>query len=194
MAQRAVRTITPPASEPVTLAQAKLHVRQDLADDDTLIATLITTARETVEAESWHALMTQTLELVLDAWPSRRAIELPRPPLQSVQSITLTDDSGQAIVWSPSSYHVDSDSIPGRIVLAAGASWPSVTLAPVGGIRIRYVAGWASAGLVPTSLTQAMLLLIGHWYENREATGRSTNEIARGVKALLWRYRMAVMP
>lgn len=190
--QRAHKVITPPASEPVTLAEAKLHVRQDLDTDDALITGLIAVARETVEGSSWYALLTQTWELVLDRWPYGIAIELPRPPLQSVTSVKYTDSSGTETTWDPANYIADTDSVPGRVVLAYNVSWPLTALRPAGAIRIRYVAGWTSAANVPQTLKQAMLLLIGHWYENREETGKATDAIARGVTDLLKPFRDAV--
>ncbi|MEO8501892.1 MAG: head-tail connector protein [Vicinamibacteria bacterium] len=199
MRQRALKLVLGPSTEPITLVEAKLHVRQDLADDDTLISGLIVAAREEVERVSWHALITQTWEVVLDRWPgdlSGDHLELPKPPLQSVASIIYTDVPGTPTTWTaPNNYIVDTDSLPGRVVLADGATWPSAVLTPSGGIRVRFVAGWANAGLVPQLYKQAMLLLIGHWYENREATGdaNSRGSISFGVESLLRSSRMEVM-
>src|SRR5690242_18545156 len=98
-----IKVITPPTSEPITLEEAKLHLRVDGVDDDTLITMLITAAREEVERLSFHALMTQTLELILDVWPYDKSvfpgwpygkIKIPRPPLQSVTSLTYKDSTG----------------------------------------------------------------------------------------------------
>jgi len=82
---------------------------------------------------------------------------------------------------------VDSVSQPGRLVLKSGQSWPSATLRPANAIVIRFVAGWASLGELPLRIKQAMLLLIGHWYENREATitGTISREIEFAVSSLL---------
>lgn len=191
------KLITAPASEPVTLSEAKLHVRQDIDTDDTLITAQITTAREEVERISCHALLTQTWEMVLDCWPTGDEIRLPRPPLQSVTSVKVTDTAGVETTWDAANYIVDTDSVPGRIVLAYGMNWPSTNLKPVGGIRIRYVSGWTSAGVVPQSFKQAMLLLVGHWYETREGVGDTVTQkagIAFGVESLMRSYRMKAMP
>jgi len=188
--------ITAPASEPVTLSEAKLHVRQDLDADDTLITGQITTAREEVERIGCHALLTQTWEQVMDCWPACDEIRLLHPPLQSVTSVKYTDVDGVETTWDAANYIVDTDNTPGRIVLGYGKSWPSATLRPVGAIRIRYVAGWTSAGLVPQSFKQAMLLLVGQWYENREAGGDTVGEkagIHHGVASLLRSYRAKAM-
>lgn len=65
-----VKVVTAPAVEPITLTEAKLHCKVDLTTDDDLITPLIVAAREEIERRTWRALITQTLELVLSAWPS----------------------------------------------------------------------------------------------------------------------------
>lgn len=158
-----------PASEPVTTDEAKSHVRVDISDDDTLIDSLIASARDTIEKLARRALITQTWRLSLDNWPDGDAIELPRPPLQSVSSITYTESDGTVNTWDTSGYIVDTDSEPGRVVLAYGESWPSVTLYPAAAIKITFVAGYGDeAGDVPEPWKQAIKLLVAHWYENRE--------------------------
>src|SRR5262245_32806492 len=89
-----VNVITPPATEPVTRTEAKAHLRVDFTTDDTYIDDLIATARH--EAEKWarRALITQTLELRMPYWPNAYSLALPRSPVQSITSITYTDDQG----------------------------------------------------------------------------------------------------
>ncbi len=178
----ALKLITGPVVEPVSLEEAKLHLRVDIADDDYLIDGLLRTAREYVEDVSGRALCTQTWELVADAWPGDTFV-LPKPPLQSVTSIKYTSDAGVEATFSSASYHVDTDSEPGRVVLRSTASWPTVTLADINGIRVRYVCGYgATAGDVPQRYRQAIALLVGHWYENREsivASGAMPKEPSR---------------
>jgi len=184
--------ITPPAREPITLEEARNHLRVDLDDDDPYIQGLIQAAREMAEAFTWRALITQTWELALDAWPEGDTIELPRPPLQSVDSIIYTDSDGNANTMPASDYIVDTRSVPGRIVLAPGASWPSESLRPASAIVVRFVAGYGKEPRdVPRAIRHAMLLLIGHWYEQREQVivGAIPREIPVGFRALLWPYR-----
>jgi uncharacterized phiE125 gp8 family phage protein len=188
----AITVITGPVSEPVSLAEAKAQCRVDVTEDDALITGLIVTAREEVERRIWHAIISQTLELVLDEWPWCRSVELPRPPLMSVTSIKYKIADGTETTWGSSNYIVAAAHVPGRVVLANGASWPSATLYPTEAIRIRYVAGYANAAAVPQSLKQAMLLLIAHWYEMREAaiaTGAMPKDVPYGVQVLLTSYR-----
>ena len=179
--------VTAPASEPVVLSEMKSHLRVDLADDDALITGLISAAREYVEGAARRALVTQTWRLSLPGWPEDDEIGLPRPPLQSVSSLVYVDVDGAQTTWPSSNYIVDIDSQPGRLVLAPNISWPSVTLYPVNPVQITFVAGYGS-GLVPTHYLQAIRLLVGHWYENREATdaGQPVREIPLAVESLLW--------
>ena len=185
-ALRATRTVAP-AAEPVSVIEAKEHLRVDIGDDDTLIEALITAAREYVEQGSRRALVTQTWRLNLDQFPAGPEIELPRPPLQSVTSVTYRDSDGTTNTLSSSIYEVDTDSTPGRIRLAYGEDWPSDTLAETNPVRITFVAGYGDADDVPRRWKQAILLLVGHWYENREATisGTIPRSIPFAVESLI---------
>ncbi len=188
----ALKLTTPPALEPVTLDEAKLHLRVDINYDDNLISGLIKSAREYCENFQNRAYYTQTLELTLDNFPSNNYIILPRPPLQSVTSIKYKDSDGNETTLDQSKYIVDTDSEPGKVVLAYGESWPSFTPYPTGAVKIQYVAGYDDIASIPQMVKQAMLLLIGHWYENREATvaGTISREIEFAVHALLWPERV----
>ena len=165
----ALKVIPPPAVEPVSLTETKLHLRVDGAAEDTLISGLIQAAREHIENVLTHcALCTQTLEYVISQFPDDcEAIQVPRPPLQSVTSIKYTDSADVVHTMDAGDYCVNTDGNPGLVTPAYGLSWPSVSLASSGAVRIRYVAGWGLADAAPQSLKQAILLLVGHLYENR---------------------------
>lgn len=179
-----------PAIEPVTLAEAKLACRVDIADDDALITAFITAARETVELIARRALINQTWDLVLDAFPGEDRLTLPRPPLSSVTSITYVSSAGVSAQVAAASYYVDTQSEPGRVVLNTGYSWPATTLRIASGVTVRYVAGYgAAASAVPERYKVAIKLLVAHWYENRaavETSGAAPQEVPLGVVALLW--------
>lgn len=163
------RTVEPTA-EPVSLAEAKLHLRVDVEDDDLLIERLISAAREYIEEATGRALLNQTWELTLDGWPEGNYIELPRAPLSSVTSIVYTDSDDTDNTFAATNYSVDTSSEPGRVVLKSGCSWPTASLANGQAITVTYVAGYGSLPTnVPGQLRQAVLMLTGHWYENREA-------------------------
>ncbi|HEY7768013.1 head-tail connector protein, partial [Longimicrobium sp.] len=143
----------------------KAHLRVTDDSEDELIAGLITAAREVVEGRTWLALPIRTVEYTTDAFPSRGFIELPYPPLVSVESVTYVDAAGVEQTLGGSVYEMDAASRPGRVRLAYGQSWPAVRHG--GSVVVRYVAGFA-LGAEPGALVQAMLLLIGQLYENRE--------------------------
>ena len=166
----ALKIVTAPAVEPVTLAEAKLHLRVDGTDQDTLIAGLIQAAREHLETVILgRALVTQTLEYVVSRFPCWE-MPLPRPPLQSVTTVKYTDSLNAEHTLSNTLYCLNIDRSPGLLTPAYGKSWPTATLAPTGAIRIRYVAGYGLAAAVPQAFKQAILLLVGHLYANRELT------------------------
>jgi len=185
--------VTAPSAEPISTAEAKLHLRVDISEDDAVIDRLVGAARRRVEQFTRHALITQTWRLSLSEWPSGDAIEVPLPPLQSVGvSIKYKDTAGNESTFSSSSYIVDTDPTPGRIVLAYGESWPGTALYPTSPIAVQFTAGFGDAGSdVPEDIRQAILLLVGHYYENREASVAVGNVqvLPLGVASLLWEYR-----
>ncbi len=184
---------TAPTTEPVTTAEAKTHLRVTTSDDDTYIGTLITVARRHVETITGRALINQTWDYFLDNFPPGDKIVIPLPRLSSVTTVKYTDKDNVQTVFSSGSYIVDTNNEPGQIVLAYGESWPTFTPRPINAVEIRFVAGYGSgAANVPEGIKQAMLLLIAHWYENREPIniGNIVTEIPETINALLWPYRI----
>jgi uncharacterized phiE125 gp8 family phage protein len=190
--------ITAPTVEPVSLAEAKAHLRIDIDDDDTLIGGLISAARSHLEntARPKLAMINQTWEYIADDWPAGDTFELRPYPLQSVTSITYTDRSAVATVFASSNYVVDTYKQPGRLRLKTSANWPGTALREMNGLAIRFVAGYGAAGsAVPVQLRQAILLLVGHWYENREpvmTTGMMAAPLPMTVDALFRNWRREV--
>ena len=161
--------IAAPASEPLDLATAKLHCRVDGTDEDALITALIVAAREQAEHETGRALITQTWELVLDAFPE--AFVLRKSPVQSVTSLKYLDSAtGAEQTLDPADYLLDKDSEPGYVVPAYGKAWPYSREVP-NAVRVRYVCGYGLAVAVPQAIKQWMLLAIGTMYENRATSG-----------------------
>jgi uncharacterized phiE125 gp8 family phage protein len=181
-----------PAIEPVTLAEAKAHLRVDGSAEDTLIASLIVTSRLHIEAALGLALITQSWSCFLDTWPPGRDIVLPLRPVQSIAAVRLyaADESLQTV---PSdTYALDSASTPARLVRKANLAWPKPTRA-ANGIEIALVAGYGNAAAnVPAPIRQAILLLIAHWYEHREPIeiGAASVPAPPMVSELLQPYRL----
>lgn len=172
-----------PASEPVTLAEAKAHCRVDTDTENTLITALITAARETAEAETGRQLISATWTLKLDEFPEDDGcIELRHPPLSSVTSIVYLDADGASQTLSASAYQVDTAGTFGRIVLAPGETWPTTEADRINAVTITFVAGYTT---VPETLKLAIKLMVGHWFENREETcDRNLYPVPMAAKAL----------
>ncbi len=186
------KTVVGPTEEPVTLAEAKTHLRVDHDADDTLIMGLIATARRSCEFGARRSFVTQTREMALCAWPPASGFKLPMPPLQSVESITYLDEAGATHTVTASDYRVYTNVEPGIVALKSNTAWPSATLAVGPSITVRYVAGYGLASAVPDDYKSAMLLMIGHLYENREAviTGTIATVLPMAVASLLKNERV----
>jgi uncharacterized phiE125 gp8 family phage protein len=173
------RTVNP-TIDPVTLTEAKLHLRVDGDDEDTLIEGIITAAVDFFEKRTGRALISQTWRYTIDDWSANWEhinpgwFYLPKAPLASVTSIYYTATDGSSTLWDAANYTVDTNSEPGRLALAYGKTWP-VTRKVVNAIVITYVAGYgATAADVPVGIKRALMVLISDLYNNRgtiEETG-----------------------
>jgi uncharacterized phiE125 gp8 family phage protein len=179
-----LKLVMAPSEEPVSLAEVKAYLRIDGTDFDTLLTGLIKAAREYCENFQNRAFVTQTWELTMDEFPDL-PLKLPKPPLQSVVSIKYTDQNGAETVFDPSNYLVDPVSEPGRIAFAYGKSWPSVTLQPVNGVKIQFVAGYGAASAVPENVKQAMMIFVANRFENPDR-----EDVPDVVHSLLWPERI----
>lgn len=185
----ALKIVTAPAAEPVSLTEAKLHLRIDHSTEDDLITGLITTAREEIERMTDVMLITQTWDWSMDAFFADE-IKVPLWPLASVSSIKYLDENSAESTIAATNYAVDTASRPGRIAWKSSYSLPSVELYPVNAVTVRMVVGFGTAGTnVPKRFIQALKLLVGHYYENREAVyssvGGNVIDLPRGMDALL---------
>jgi uncharacterized phiE125 gp8 family phage protein len=214
--------ITPPAAEPISLAQAKQHLRVDFDDEDDYITGLIVAARGYAEKVTKRAFFNQTWCRTMDffpvwnavdrgrlpadrlSWPyptwywDRVTIDLPHPQLVSVTSIQYIDSNGEQQTLPTDAYRVDTSSTPGRIVPAPGMLWPFINGYVPGSIKITFVAGSYGDGVqtstIPQTIVQAMLLLIGHWYVSREAVSAfSLKTVPIAVEALLNLSKIAIV-
>lgn len=177
--------IAGPAGEPVSLAEAKAHLRVDLADDDAMITRLIAAAREWVEAQTGRALMTQTWRVTQDAWPEGAALSLVRPPVQAVTSVRTIGAAGVATIWAGSNYALSFGAEPQRLVRLVDA-WPSPGRSQAG-IEIDLTCGYGSAATdVPAPLRQAVLMKVARMYEAR---GDDPGETPDEAAALLAPFR-----
>jgi uncharacterized phiE125 gp8 family phage protein len=183
---------TAPTVEPVTLADAKVHLRTvtgDTSEDAAVITPLITAAREYCENVTGRALAAQTVKAYPEAWGLWR---LPRPPFSTITSIKYYDLDDTETTLAAADYQVDA--VDGLVLILEE---PAVTLRELNPIVVEYAAG---AGTIPMAVRQAMLLLIAHWYQNREAVqadlsramrvGSVSREVDYSVARLLSQYKV----
>jgi len=167
------RLKTKPVKEPMTLQEAKDHLRVDLTDEDAYIDQLITAARLEAEDLMERALITQTWELFLDCFPvnSRTPILVSRPPLISVTTIKYIDAAGAEQTWPAADYKVDNKRHPARIFPAFDKTWPT-TRSEANAVTIEYQAGYGpNAQDVPENIRHAIKLILTERYENRGGDG-----------------------
>lgn len=192
-----LRQIIPPSSEPVSVPEVKALLRIETNEEDGVLADMISAAREDVEIALRRQLLTATLVLALDDFPTglHGVICLPRPPIQSVTHIRYLDSGAVLQTLDSAAYQVDTISEPGRIWLADGQTWPSVYTHQLNAVLVTYVAGWPSAFAVPAAIRHAIKLRVGDLYEHREArldigAGLSRIDDNPTMERFLWRYRL----
>jgi uncharacterized phiE125 gp8 family phage protein len=176
-----LQLITPPAVEPVALADVKAHLKIDTADEDALLATLITAARARAEWHTGRAFLTQSWRLKLDAFPADGIAEIPLPPLQSISEIAVTDVDGIRTVLDPSHYFVDTASEPGRVVFDE----PQRNLRRHDCLEIAFTAGYGTAA--PASVNEAILEIVADLHAHR---GDEYGTVGLAGQALLAPYRI----
>jgi uncharacterized phiE125 gp8 family phage protein len=204
-----LQMVLEPASEPVTLQELKAQLRVDGSAEDAYLNSLEVAARVDLENRTNRAFVTQTRRLWLDRFPQTGGIymwcqqgvytepgyggeiRLPMSPLTSVSNIKYIDTDGTLQTLASTEYKVDAISEPARIVPAWGKFWPSTRAEP-NAVQVEYVCGQAAA-LVPAGLKQAILLLAGHWYENREASAPADalpQMVEAALERLTWQWRV----
>ena len=132
---------SPPLVEPVSLAEAKAHLRVDHAFEDTLIGSLVTAARVHLELSLSRAFITQGWSLFLDRWPVGHVVQIPLAPVQSIASVLLRDEDGSATALPSSAWFLDAVSHPARLVPTSGGNWPAPGRS-ANGIEIAFAAGF----------------------------------------------------
>ena len=192
MKYNSVTRATGPAVEPLTVAEAKLHLRVDISDDDTYIGTLITAAREWVENYLDRTLITTQLILRAAEFPTEE-LELARPPMATAGTatavvITYTLADTTTATLSTALYRVDRTTTPGNVAPVINGTWPSDVIEDANAVAVTYWAGYGpTSASVPATIRHAMLMLIGHWYDRRSAvlTGTISKAIEFAVESLL---------
>jgi len=177
-------------------SEIKVHLRLPTSStgENSLLSGLRDAAQNVTENYINRKLTTQTWKIYFDEFPSEQAFEIPYPPLVSVPStgIKYTLSSGGSTTFSSTKWNQDIVSEPGRVVLGYNDDWPSNTLETNNPIEILFNCGYKSTNR-PQAIKQALLLMIGSWYENREeiiVSGQSFQKMPIGTKSLLDPYRI----
>jgi uncharacterized phiE125 gp8 family phage protein len=158
----AIKRLSTPALEPVSLVEAKRHLRVSGTEDDDYITSLISVARRAAEDRTERTFITTTWKLTLDKFPE--SIILPMPPIIAISSVIYTNTSNQAVALSNTDWFLDADSEPGWLVPAVNKAWPE-TLG-INSVAVTYTAGYgATANAVPTPIRQWILLAVGDMYD-----------------------------
>lgn len=195
------RIITAPTTEPVSLEEARSHLRLTAYEgspathpDDDWVEMAIVVAREWIEEFIEQSVGTQTREEVLDAFPDFE-IELPFGPVHSITSLTYLDENEEEQAVDSEDYFLDTVNRPQVVMPAVDFDWPT-TSSGANGIKVRYETGFTNGASpddypTPKRIKMAALLLVGHWYENREASSQNIDvtSLPMGVEALLWPLR-----
>ncbi|MEM6666190.1 MAG: head-tail connector protein [Pseudomonadota bacterium] len=180
---------TPPAEEPVALADVKAHLRIDHADEDDYLNALIVGARMRLESESDQAFVTQTWIAYLDRWPATGEYRIPLGPVSSITEVTVRDAAGTQTAVSPSLYALDAASEPARLVLTGAL--PSPAAIP-NGIAVTFQVGFGAAADVPGDLKHALLMVIAHWYEHRDPMigAETAHAVPKAAHQIMQSYRV----
>ena len=183
---------TEPTSEPVSVIEAKEHLRITHSDEDSYISRLITMARQWSETFTNRAFITQTWDLKLQCFPS--VILLPRSPAISHASnaVTYVDTAGTSQTLSTSTYTIDYNQEPATVRPAYQQSWPAIRSqeSPLP-VTVTYQAGYGAATAVPAGIKQAIFAIVATSYEFREDAATSpVMRVDLASERLLWPYRV----
>jgi uncharacterized phiE125 gp8 family phage protein len=188
-------------AEPVTLAEAKLHLRVDVTDDDVLIGAMISAARDMVERYTSRTLIYTAYRMTMDMWTWD--IELPRSPAVEAAANLVTgisyvtpriryydnDYVQQTITYADDDFELLLDNNPPLLVLPPSTIWPITAPLQRGAIEIDWIAGYGAGSTgIPQLLRLAIMMLVAHWYEHREAVGSFGSEVPLAVDSVLRLY------
>lgn len=181
-------TVAAPSPEPLSLDRAKLHLRVDASDEDTLLNSLISAARSHLENACGTRFARRTgVALNCDAFAD--LARLPEAPVASVTSIAYVDTDGAPQTLSSNVYELRSDGVEAAIVLKAGQSWPATQEGSR--ITVTAVIGYTTP---PEEIVLAMSMLVAHFYDNRSAVvlGETAAEYPFAVNAMICNHRRGV--
>ena len=204
-----LQLITPASQEPVSILEARQHLRVDFDDDDALISALISVATQAAQTLTGRQFITARWKLVLDSFPGPslmgvpagvpftlpgHAILLPKGPVQGVVTITYLDMAGVLQTMPAANYAQDLSCEPARITPVFGQIWP-IPLPQIGAVSVTFDAGYGAPEQVPEGIKSWIKLRVGSLYAHREdvaALSRGRIEPLPFLDGLLDPYRMVL--
>lgn len=189
---QAIKRVTDSTSEPVSLSEAKQHLRVDHNDDNGYISTLITASRQSLEVSTRRSLgSSQVYQVSYKHFPTvYNRLIIPKPPVVSVTSLQYYDVNNQLVTVGSEHYHVENQSEGvAYLSLDDGFSRPTVSKERVAPVVVNYNAGYSD---LPKPLHQAILLLVAHYYDTREpvSMGVAPFKIQRSVDFIVDQYKI----
>jgi uncharacterized phiE125 gp8 family phage protein len=181
---------TAPAVEPVSLTEAKAHLRVDYDDDDVaLITPMIKAARMYCENFQNRAYVTQTWTMYLPWF--HKVIKIPKGSLQTVNSVKYKNSDGTEVTLTENvNYIYSKTGIEGILTTPYGVTWPAFTQYPLDAVTIEFTCGYGLAVAVPETIKQAILMLVKYWYDQKDISITISNDIQQAVHRLLWQDRI----
>lgn len=178
-------TVLAPAENPISLNEAKDHLRVDSTADDSLINGLISAGTAYFQNTYGIALVSGTYQHTRNTLANE--MELPLSPVQSINSVVLTDKDDVETTVGSDVYLLDTSHEPNRVRLRIDKSWPTLDLRVTGGVAIEFVAGYGDPEDVPEDLKSAHKLFVSNFYENREpvVVGTIASRVPFSIDALL---------
>lgn len=185
--------VTEPASEPVTLTEAKLQCKVDHTAEDTLLSGWIVAARRLAESHMNRLIMPQTVRATWMRFPSGckwedRALRLPGGQVREIDSLSYFSTDDEWVELAEDEFAADLDNVPALLYPAPGLSWPITRSSRPACVKVQYKAGWATT--CPEDLKAAILLMVGYWHNNRGDAKDVGDGIPMGVQRLLDYYRL----
>lgn len=183
--------------EPITLEWLKAWLRFPTTAEDAILTTAITMARMHFEEQANRQCIDAVWEYALEGAPDGPVLEIPRPPLQRIVSVSYDDEDGLPQAIDPAQYVVhpsfvqpeasgsptdpvalDPYCIPGTITLIGGDPWPS-------SLRVRRVCGYGATPDVMPGAIQMVLGMITQYYHQRQS-GALGEGVQHQINAFKW--------
>jgi uncharacterized phiE125 gp8 family phage protein len=182
--------LEPPSAALVSLEEAQVHLRSEIAEESALVTSLVAAATAQAEAYCRRRFVTQRWRTSFDEFPAG-ALVLPFPPLASIEGVTYVDRDGVVQTLDPSAFVVRAAETPGEIAPAYGTHWPS-TRRDIDAVAVEFTCGYGEPDAVPDSVKRAVLLIVGTLYAHRESvvTGTIATDLPQSAEWLLGPLRV----